>query len=716
MKKYLFLVCLPLLAACKFFGSNLQGTLNDTMDMGADFKQVSKFHMAMSGTVFELMAYMDGGGPGAGTTQAFRMVIYSDAGGVPGNLVQVSDEVLIAKGSAASWVKFPSRQIHLTAGDYWLGVLIGSNTQIGRLYTVTGDVGQRAFDPNPYASGPSQSFGTPTIRNFRDSVVAVYAEGPTPPTKTSTATMSTTSTSNTLVTTTTSTTRSTTLPASGNVHYVSPSGSDTNSGTATSRFKSISHAMDVSGPGDTVIVGDGTYQESLTPHISGTPTAYITVRAEHDGAAVVDCHGLCIPLQLSGISYWEFDGLVFADSSHAVVWAVTDNGQSWGTPSTHDIFRRVSAYNVVSTGNDHIIENDWAEDMLYEDCVAAGRGRTGMMNFGGMRNTFRRGWVRGDEGTGANCGSNSVFVGYLTSEALFENMIAAEPVANLGPCAPTRDVFDWANIADPQFANTHNQYLGVISTDLSLRAFNVDAVEFQDSRNHVFRDDVAIFDGAHQAPGAQDYADENVTWDHMTLIGNGAYIGFQMRPSLGCSDPRCPGNGYDWPFTATLSRSIIDNFNTGISVDNHDNTNGCLTHFENDIANTQTPEFFDAGANTLISSTNAPCTGTKGVDPSEIFTALNWNTATYGRGAYLRGPTNAPITSDGTPMGAQVLYRYVDGTLTNVHLWPWPMEDRIWKETAIYTRHQQSATWDGVMVNGELRTGGYWQTLQGVYP
>jgi hypothetical protein len=56
---------------------------------------------------------------------------------------------------------------------------------------------------------------------------------------------------------------------------------------------------------------------------------------------------------------------------------------------------------------------------------------------------------------------------------------------------------------------------------------------------------------------------------------------------------------------------------------------------------------------------------------------------------------------EGCDIGAQVLYRYKNGVLSNEPLWPWPMEDRIFKET-------------GVSVTRESK-GGLWKTLDGIY-
>jgi Chondroitinase B len=190
-----------------------------------------------------------------------------------------------------------------------------------------------------------------------------------------------------------------TLPILGRAYYVSPAGNDGNPGTQDAPFGTISHGLDVVAPGDTIVVRDGVYAEALTPHTSGTSGAPITLRAEHDGQAVVDGLGVRRPLVVQGVSHTAYEGLVFVNSNHSVVMVITSDQTPTGVPSTHNVFRRVSAYNVFGTGNDHIIEVDWSGDNLFEDCVAAGRGRTTIANFGSVGNTFRRCWMRGDEGT-----------------------------------------------------------------------------------------------------------------------------------------------------------------------------------------------------------------------------------------------------------------------------------------------------------------------------
>ncbi len=75
-----------------------------------------------------------------------------------------------------------------------------------------------------------------------------------------------------------------------------------------------------------------------------------------------------------------------------------------------------------------------------------------------------------------------------------------------------------------------------------------------------------------------------------------------------------------------------------------------------------------------------------------------------GRGAYLFVPNNSPLKgagANGADIGANIIYEYVDGQLTNTPLWPWPMEDRIMAEKGISVTYAAN--------------GGIWKTLSGIY-
>src|SRR4029077_1832518 len=65
------------------------------------------------------------------------------------------------------------------------------------------------------------------------------------------------------------------------VRYVSPAGKDTNDGSAKHPWATFQRADIAAGPGDTVIVMDGTYHGDVTLAASGTRGHPITYMAQH---------------------------------------------------------------------------------------------------------------------------------------------------------------------------------------------------------------------------------------------------------------------------------------------------------------------------------------------------------------------------------------------------------------------------------------------------
>ncbi len=82
--------------------------------------------------------------------------------------------------------------------------------------------------------------------------------------------------------------------ATGATRYVSPSGSDSNSGSASSPFATIQHAIDLAGPGDVTHVLAGTYTGSASPLAyvrsanTGTSGQPVVFCSDPPGAAKLD--------------------------------------------------------------------------------------------------------------------------------------------------------------------------------------------------------------------------------------------------------------------------------------------------------------------------------------------------------------------------------------------------------------------------------------------
>ena len=79
------------------------------------------------------------------------------------------------------------------------------------------------------------------------------------------------------------------LAARANTYYASPSGSDTNSGTLASPWKTLTNSLTKISAGDTLNLRSGTYYEgSITTSIKGTASAPIVIQSYPGERAVID--------------------------------------------------------------------------------------------------------------------------------------------------------------------------------------------------------------------------------------------------------------------------------------------------------------------------------------------------------------------------------------------------------------------------------------------
>jgi hypothetical protein len=123
------------------------------------------------------------------------------------------------------------------------------------------------------------------------------------------------------------------------------------------------------------------------------------------------------------------------------------------------------------------------------------------------------------------------------------------------------------------------------------------------------------------------------------------------------TEPKDP----DFTIGAAITRSIFTDGPTGFYV----GTTTYLTAFVHDHDDLFAVPTTDLGYTTP--------------DATDVAIDPQFDEATHGLGAYLIRPAVG---------GAEVLYRYVDGALTAIPLWPWPMEARIARELGI------SPTWE----------------------
>lgn len=97
-------------------------------------------------------------------------------------------------------------------------------------------------------------------------------------------------------------------------YYVAKDGDDTNSGTQSRPWKTISKANMILKPGDTVYLQAGTYRESLQPHRSGRQGKYIAYKRYRDEEVIITA--VHDGADLSNRSYIILDGLRILNVRH----------------------------------------------------------------------------------------------------------------------------------------------------------------------------------------------------------------------------------------------------------------------------------------------------------------------------------------------------------------------------------------------------------------
>ena len=427
--------------------------------------------------------------------------------------------------------------------------------------------------------------------------------------------------------------------AAGNVIYVSPGD---NLGNAVSQLA----------PGDTLIFHDGTYTGSLPASgIHGTATALITIEAEHDGMAIIDGqNNVTTVIDLSNSSYVLLQGFVARNAIGSVVR---------GDGSNHVTVSRITAYNAGSGNTNCFSMSNGASYDLVVDSASWGRCRYGFLAYHSSNITFRRTFAKWEQTDNFSPAPRSGYGAYGSTFISFENVIGYD-------IQPTTNVSDY-------FSGVWETSNGPATHDISY---------YGSIFYHVLGDGIRVND-------LQAFPN--------TIIKDS----FFNNPFVqNISYPFTKGAGVEWvtPVTGSVTNNVFLGNNIGINQGNGvpTVTNNVFTNNTTAISGNVQGSYNDYWQNSQNGGT--PGMTDKQVDPG-------YDTAKYGLGAYFFVPANSSLKGGGqggSDIGANIIYEYENGQLTNKPLWPWPMEDRIKAEKGI------SVTWSS--------GGGFWNTLDGVYP
>ncbi|NOY78030.1 MAG: hypothetical protein GXO76_09205 [Calditrichaeota bacterium] len=447
-------------------------------------------------------------------------------------------------------------------------------------------------------------------------------------------------------------------PIAAKTYFIDPNGSNQNPGTESLPLATFEYAMNVLQPGDVLLLKDGVYRQTLNVTLSGKENAPIAFRAQNDGKAVVDGEYVRSVLTIVDQHDITIGGIVFKNSNGSVIRV---------TRSSRVILRRVSAYNAGS-GNYHVFDIWLDHDILLEDCAASGSGRMMYDVLNSRDITLRRCWGRWQSHSGGG-GDNGIIEIYGTNNSLVENCIGTK---DTHASVNVQGIGVWANWYNERADS--NRFFGNITFNLSSWSF------FNTSAQHRTIANQFIDNASIQSPyGYIQRGDANCTVRQMTIVG-AQKIAFSLDPNSLPLDS-------DYFIKSDVRNSVFIDAGIGFSVNNRFPSRISLFEKYNDLFRV-----------------DRPYSGFSPANSHDIQQDPEFLVNRYGKGGYLFVPDSSPVKNlgeAGTRIGAKILYRYENGSLSTIPLWPWPMEERILNETG------QSVTYES--------KGGLWKTLDGLY-
>ncbi len=270
-----------------------------------------------------------------------------------------------------------------------------------------------------------------------------------------------------------------TAPAGSALYYMSTSGDDNNDGTSqASPWATFEHAWAVLQPGDTLIVADGTYNQTLSPTVSGISGYPITIRAENRGRAIIqktdDGPAILINSSTSQtLAYITIDGFIARSKGEYSAISVNSTDNIAEPLMTNNIIiRNTGAFGSANQTNTVVFAIARTRDSLFENMWAYGYGRKAVQLYGSTRITARRIVARYDYWDGAGYKPNDPRIGfavYNSSDGIYENII----VIDSAPAPVGRDAASKAGFAiegnltstSTIIGATGNKWVGCLALD-----------------------------------------------------------------------------------------------------------------------------------------------------------------------------------------------------------------------------------------------------------
>lgn len=432
------------------------------------------------------------------------------------------------------------------------------------------------------------------------------------------------------------------VPTTARTYYIAPSGNDVGGGTSASPWKTFAFAIPKLNPGDTLLLKDGTYTRGTTgmPAINcsfgagnGTASAPITIQAENERRAWLKGDGTTTVLRINNCSYWNVVGLRASDADN------TSGGSFFlAMKSDHINFRRNLLSNsnrklnqsMITYNNAHygvIEENELYDYTRHGFLLAHTSNVVVRRNYANSRDyTDNLRVVPGVYNTGQ--GGDSLVAVYPGSDNLAENNISERNGA----------AFSIQASGSGGAVSSNNKFFGNISLSdgagggLRIRTRQNSLTGM--AQNTYIENQVVI----HSRGAGGDFRANKNTLCTNTSIFNGQNAGFLA------STPEFVGDGAS---TITIKNSLaVSNKFSGFGSINYS------------VFTLSTSNAFGNGTDY---SPDSLASGNMSIDPQ-----LGSCKVFIPDGSPMKG-----AGANGDDIGANVLCRYENGTLTQTQLWNW---------------------------------------------
>lgn len=430
------------------------------------------------------------------------------------------------------------------------------------------------------------------------------------------------------------------------VFYISPAGSDANTGvSAAAPWKTFAFATPKLNPGDSLILLDGTYTlagsgaaniNCSTTHKNGTATARITVRAQNERKAFLSGDGLYTPFYLQYCGYWTIEGLRVQSRDAVPPNDANGNPIRWiGGPTSfyrshHLVIRRMLvAYNNRYT-NSALMALTEVNDSLIEENEFYWFHRHAMTPYGATtRNIFRRNYCNSrtmpDIPGGWNSGGangDSCIEAYPSDNTILEN--------NVSEGNGTLVTIMGINVAN------NNRFLGNISMNDGYGFVHKQRPEFMNNppTDNLVKDGVVI---NPTGVGVYFRGTRNSRCENCSIFAAAGKSAFIADQEGGLTN------------TGLNSAYVLNSLMTGGGLGAGFYAQSAWGAEFNNASTMATPYYPD-DAHITSKNTSSPGMGTCRV----------WV------------PDSSPLKragKNGADIGANILYRYQNGVLTNEPLW-----------------------------------------------